>query len=74
MYQELPGKVVLIGGASGGIGEAISQQFLQEGCKVALVGRSKEKLSKLVETLGAEFGTTNIYPLVADCNVEAEIN
>jgi 3-oxoacyl-[acyl-carrier protein] reductase len=74
MYRELLGRVVLIGGASGGIGGAISRKFLQEGCKVALVGRNGEKLSKLVETLSSEFGTTNICSLVADCNRESEIN
>jgi 3-oxoacyl-[acyl-carrier protein] reductase len=74
MHPNLLGKVVLIGGASGGIGGAISRKFLQEGCKVALVGRNGEKLSKLVETLSSEFGTTNICSLVADCNRESAIN
>jgi 3-oxoacyl-[acyl-carrier protein] reductase len=74
MHPNLRGKVVLIGGASGGIGGAISRKFLQEGCKVALVGRNGEKLSKLVETLSSEFGTTNICSLVADCNRESAIN
>jgi 3-oxoacyl-[acyl-carrier protein] reductase len=74
MPDSLFEKVVLIGGASGGIGGAISRKFLQEGCKVALVGRNGEKLSKLGETLSSEFGTTNICSLVADCNRESEIN
>jgi 3-oxoacyl-[acyl-carrier protein] reductase len=74
MPDSLFEKVVLIGGASGGIGGAISRKFLREGCKVALVGRNGEKLSKLGETLSSEFGTTNICSLVADCNRESEIN
>ena len=67
-------KVVLIAGASGGIGSAISRQFLQQGCKVVLVGRSNERLTQLIETLSAEFGTENLFAIVADCNVEAEIS
>ena len=74
MSEGLIGKVVLIGGASGGIGSAISRQFLQQGCKVVLVGRSDEKLVQLKEILGAEFGTENLCLIVADCNVEADIS
>ena len=66
-------RVVLIGGASGGIGSAISRQFLMQGCKVVLVGRNKAKLFFLAETLGSDFGTENLLPIVADCNVETEI-
>lgn len=74
MHPNLRGKVILIGGASGGIGGAISRGFLHEGCKVALVGRDGEKLSNLVENLSSEFGTTNICSVVTDCNTESEIN
>lgn len=74
MSNDMSGKVVLIGGASGGIGSAISRQFLQQGCKVVLVGRSNERLTQLIETLSAEFGTENLFLIVADCNIEAEIS
>lgn len=67
-------KVAFIGGASGGIGSAISRQFLQQGYRVALVGRGNEKLMKLAETLGSEFGSENLFSMVADCNEESEIN
>ncbi|HET9209531.1 MAG TPA: SDR family oxidoreductase [Thermoanaerobaculia bacterium] len=43
------GKVVVITGASGGIGEAIAIQLAREGAKLMLNGRSAEKLDLVAE-------------------------
>jgi NADP-dependent 3-hydroxy acid dehydrogenase YdfG len=47
-------KVILITGASTGIGEACAQAAVQSGHKVALAARSVDKLSSLVEQLGED--------------------
>jgi NAD(P)-dependent dehydrogenase (short-subunit alcohol dehydrogenase family) len=51
--KRLSGKVAVITGASGGIGEATAKRFLEEGASVMLVGRSADKLEKTCERLGA---------------------
>ncbi len=47
-------KIILITGASSGIGEACAIAAVGAGHKVALAARSKDKLAALVESLGAE--------------------
>jgi NAD(P)-dependent dehydrogenase (short-subunit alcohol dehydrogenase family) len=51
--KRLSGKVAVITGATGGIGEATAKRFLEEGASVMLVGRSADKLEKTCERLGA---------------------
>ena len=49
--MEIAGKIVLITGASSGIGLATAHLFAQKGAKLALVARSAEKLKQLVSEL-----------------------
>jgi NAD(P)-dependent dehydrogenase (short-subunit alcohol dehydrogenase family) len=48
-------KVILITGASGGIGEAMALAFGREGAKVVLVSRRKEKLESIASRLQDAF-------------------
>ena len=52
--KRLDGKVAIVTGATGGIGEATAKLFLDEGASVMLVGRSAEKLKATRERLAVE--------------------
>lgn len=49
--MDLSGKVVLISGATGGMGEETAKLLSKEGCKLALFARREEKLKKLYDKL-----------------------
>jgi len=51
---DIQGKVVIITGASAGIGLSTAQLFAQHGAKLALAARSADKLGQLVDALTAQ--------------------
>lgn len=54
MTQSLADKVVIITGASSGIGEASARLLAEQGCKLTLAARSLEKLESLASELAAD--------------------
>ena len=52
MRQDLTGKVALVTGASSGIGRAMARAAAAEGMRVALVGRSAERLGAVAAEIG----------------------
>jgi FlaA1/EpsC-like NDP-sugar epimerase len=55
----LAGKVAIITGASRGIGAAVAERFAKEGARCILVGRDKDRLTKVRDGLVAEYETTH---------------
>lgn len=50
----LKDKVVVISGATGGIGKAIVKAFADEGSKLVISSTKQEKLDALIPTLGID--------------------
>ena len=64
MTKRFAGKVVLVTGASQGIGEAVATAFAAEGAKVVAAARSREKLEALAAKVAGSGGT--VVPHVLD--------
>jgi NAD(P)-dependent dehydrogenase (short-subunit alcohol dehydrogenase family) len=69
MNGDLKDKVVVITGASGGIGRATTNMFAERGARVATFARSAEKL----ETLARRFGD-RLITVVGDASSEQDID
>ncbi len=68
MAQSLSGKVVVVTGASSGIGRAAARALAGQGARLALVARSRDKLEALAAEIGAD---TLVAP--ADLAVPADV-
>jgi len=66
----MKGKVALVTGAGGGVGKAISKRLAAEGCRVVLVGRSRDKLTKVALEIGDK---KNVLTVATDITKEAEV-
>ncbi len=62
--MKLQGKVALITGGGSGIGEASAKLIAREGAKVAVIGRTKEKLDSTVADIRQQGGEG--FPISAD--------
>ncbi|XP_055300719.1 uncharacterized oxidoreductase TM_0325-like [Sitodiplosis mosellana] len=66
------GKVVLITGASGGIGASCAEYFAKKGALLALVGRNAEKFERVVERIKESGVELEPLVIIADVSVDAE--
>ncbi len=63
MNLQIQQRVALVCGAGSGLGQAIACSLAQEGVKVAVTGRNREKLAQTVERITQLGGTARAWPL-----------
>ncbi|CAG9825370.1 unnamed protein product [Phaedon cochleariae] len=63
-FNELFGKVVVITGASSGIGEALAHGFYKQGCQVVLCARRRQELERVRSDLLHSHRTVQTHPPV----------
>ena len=72
--QPLKDKIVLITGASSGIGEACADEFAKHGCALLLAARRREKLNEIAERLRSRYKVrVHAIPLDVRSQMEVEI-
>lgn len=65
-------KIILITGATAGIGKSTAFRFAEAGYRLILTGRRKELLNKIAAELKEEFNA-EVYPLPFDIRKKAEV-
>ena len=66
-------KIVLITGATAGIGEACANLFAEQKYDLILVARREDRLTRLSDDLAARFGV-RVYPIVLDVRSKADVH
>jgi uncharacterized protein len=68
-------KLVLISGASSGIGEALAKRYGQAGAHVLLLARNEQRLAAVAEAIGRSGGTATAYAIdLADAKAIEELS
>lgn len=71
--DDMRDKVVLITGATSGIGKATAEGLAEKGASLVLVGRSDDRLAKLCEEMERRFRAPTPQLLRADLSSMAEV-
>jgi NAD(P)-dependent dehydrogenase (short-subunit alcohol dehydrogenase family) len=69
----MEGKVVLITGASSGIGKAAATALAAMGAEVVVTGHNKERGEKAVAEIRRGSGSERVSLMLADLAVQAEV-
>lgn len=69
--MDFQGKVIIITGASSGIGADAARHLANLGGKIALVGRNKKRLNEVAEQIEKD-GNQSVLAIVADVTKDAQ--
>ncbi len=72
--MSLKDRIVLITGASSGIGEALAREYAQRGAKVALVARRTERIAALCRELNASTHDKRAIAVTADVTRDGDMS
>jgi NAD(P)-dependent dehydrogenase (short-subunit alcohol dehydrogenase family) len=71
--HQMKGKVVLITGATSGIGKEAAVALAGMGATVVAVGRNQERATKAVEEIERRSGSRSVEPMLADLSQMSEV-
>ena len=71
--QHLVGKIILVTGATSGIGYITARELARQGAQVILVGRDPVRTDSAVDSIRSETGSSQVSRLLADLASQAEI-
>ena len=71
--KRLARRAALVSGAASGIGLAVADRFLAEGCAVMLLDRDQERLAVAAADLAARHGHDRVATVAADLRIETQI-
>ena len=71
--NDMQGKVILITGATNGIGRAAALALAKRGASVAVAGRSRQRLDDTLAMVRAESGNESLSGLLADLSTQAGV-
>jgi NAD(P)-dependent dehydrogenase (short-subunit alcohol dehydrogenase family) len=67
------GKLCLVTGGTSGIGQTTARELARMGADVVITARTPEKLSRSIEILRSQTGSSKVSGLVADLSSQAEV-
>jgi NAD(P)-dependent dehydrogenase (short-subunit alcohol dehydrogenase family) len=73
MARDLKGKVILVTGATDGIGKAAATEFAKRGATLTIVGRNREKAAQVLAELKAASDNPDLDLLVCDLSRMADV-
>ena len=73
LTERMEGRVVVVTGATSGLGKAAAGQLAELGARLILVGRNPDKTSAVIDEIVAASGNDHIRAEIADLSLMAEV-